>query len=196
MDFSDQSELFLRNFGPDDPFKGFNPDGTLSDGEGGVLDPADPETTGQIMMFEVDDDDDDGDDGDDCFDDATVDTSTRLRPDIMPLSQSGATRQLVLFEGLDNYGRLQPLLGTMEEGSLAWFQPITENPMLDDVEVWEVYNATEDAHPIHLHLVAFQIINRETFEGFVEERPQEQHDGSFGVGGVLTVTYCLMKITR
>jgi spore coat protein A len=93
----------------------------------------------------------------------------------------------VLFEGLDEYGRLQPLLGTLQQGSLAWFEPITESPTLNDVEVWEVYNATEDAHPIHLHLVAFQIMERESFEGEVIDKPQPQHDGSFGVGGVLTV---------
>ena len=34
--------------------------------------------------------------------------------------------------------------------------------------MWEAFSATEDAHPIHLHLVAFQILNREGFEGEVE----------------------------
>jgi len=196
MDPGDQ--VFIRNFGPDDPLKGFNPDGTLSDGEGGVLPPADPATTGQIMMFNVVAPPMDQKPGNRtgrewdvswtwCDEDPTIDETTDLRPTIDPLTQTGATRQLVLFEGLDNYGRLQPLLGTLSEGSLAWFEPITENPMVNDVEVWEVYNATEDAHPIHLHLVAFQIINRESFEGEVEEKPQPQHDGSFGVGGILTV---------
>jgi spore coat protein A len=36
--------------------------------------------------------------------------------------------------------------------------------MLNDVEVWSVYNGTEDAHPIHLHLVAFQILDRQKFK--------------------------------
>jgi len=60
--------------------------------------------------------------------------------------------------------------------------------MLNDVEVWEVYNATMDAHPVHLHLVTFQILSRESFDGFVEEKPQPQHSGGVGVGGKLTVT--------
>jgi spore coat protein A len=182
VDFSAQMEVFLRNFGPDEPFKGFNPDGTISDGAGGVAPPAEPETTGQIMKFAVTLPLDPG------TPDATVSAGTMLRPAIMPLQQTGATRQLALFEGRDEFGRLQPLLGTLEQGSLTWFEPITENPMVDDVEVWEIYNATEDAHPIHLHLVSFQILSRESFTGFVEERPQPQHDGSFGVGGELTVT--------
>jgi spore coat protein A len=181
VDFSGQTELTLRNFGPDDPFKGFNPDGTISDGEGGVAPPADPATTGQVMQFAVNQ-------PLSGVPEATVGVGTVLRPDILPLTQTGATRQLVLFEGLDEYGRLQPLLGTLDQGSLTWFQPITENPMVDDTEVWEVYNATEDGHPIHLHLVAFQILNRESFEGYVEEKPQEMHNGTYGVGGVLHVT--------
>jgi spore coat protein A len=178
--FAEGTEIHLRNFGPDDPFKGFNPNGSLSDGEGGELPPADPATTGQIMKFVV------SLPMDVIVPDATVDAGTVLRPDIMPLIQDGATRNLVLFEGLDNYGRLQPLLGTLNEGSLAWFEPISENPMVNDIEVWEVYNATEDAHPIHLHLVAFQIMNRESFTGTMEEKDQLQHDGSYGVGGILS----------
>lgn len=184
VDFSDYDPgvaeaVTLLNFGPDEPFRGFNPDGTLSDGAGGVLPTADPATTGQVMQFVV---------GQALGSAglATVKEGTRLRPDIAPLVQAGATRRLVLFEGLDNFGRLQPLLGTEAAGSLTWFEPITENPRLNDVEVWEVFNTTEDAHPIHLHLVAFRILNRESFTGTVTERPQAQHDGTFGVGGVLS----------
>ena len=182
VDFSEQTEITLRNFGPDTPFKGLNPDGSNSDGMGGVEPEADPATTGTIMKFFV------NQPLDPNVPNATVTMGTVLRPDILPLEQTGATRQLVLFEGLDEYGRLQPLLGTLADGSLSWFEPTTENPMLNDVEVWEVYNATMDAHPVHLHLVTFQILSRESFDGFVEERPQPQHSGGVGVGGKLTVT--------
>jgi spore coat protein A len=175
--FDAGTKLYLRNFGPDDPFKGFI-DGELDCGDappGSCV--ADPLTTGQTMRFSVK--------GQPVLDDVSIRANTKLRSKIKALKQDGATRQLVLFEGLDNYGRLQPLLGTLEEGSLAWFAPITENPMVDDVEVWEVYNATEDAHPIHLHLVAFQILGRESFTGEVIEKEQPQHDGSVGIGGKL-----------
>jgi spore coat protein A len=181
VDFSTQTQLTVRNFGPDDPFKGFNADGTIADGDGGIAPAADELTTGQIMQFNVNL-------PMSPAPDATVGLGTVLRPDILPLTQTGATRQLVLFEGLDEFGRLQPLLGTLADGSLTWFQTITENPMVNDTEVWEVYNATEDGHPIHLHLVAFQILNRESFTGYVTDKPQEMHNGTFGVGGILTVT--------
>jgi spore coat protein A, manganese oxidase len=32
--------------------------------------------------------------------------------------------------------------------------------VLDSTEIWEFLNLTEDAHPIHLHLVRFQILDR------------------------------------
>jgi FtsP/CotA-like multicopper oxidase with cupredoxin domain len=97
-------------------------------------------------------------------------------------------RKVALFEGMDEFGRLQPLLGTAEpatdclgnpinwpntseyvnaglagqmEGSIAWHSPTTENPALDSTEEWEVWNVTGDAHPIHLHLVHFEILGRQ-----------------------------------
>ena len=120
---------------------------------------------------------------------ATVADGTQLRPDLpnpgdLTVNQ---TRQLVLFEGTDEYGRLMPMLGTLNEGSLTWSDPITENPMLNDTEEWEVYNATGDAHPIHLHLVSFLIKNRQQFDGFVADKTHYSHSGEEITGGLLTV---------
>jgi FtsP/CotA-like multicopper oxidase with cupredoxin domain len=101
-------------------------------------------------------------------------------------------RRVALFEGKDEYGRLQPLLGTAEpvvdvvgntvNGSIAWHSPTTENPGLDTTEIWEIYNATGDAHPVHLHLVNFEVLNRQEFEADLEEKPVMQHNGTWGVG--------------
>jgi spore coat protein A len=38
---------------------------------------------------------------------------------------------------------------------------LTELPRVGSTEVWEVANLTEDAHPIHVHLIQFQVINRQ-----------------------------------
>jgi FtsP/CotA-like multicopper oxidase with cupredoxin domain len=102
------------------------------------------------------------------------------------------TRKVALFEGLDEYGRLQPLLGTAEpemdatgqlvNGAIAWHSPTTENPELDTSEIWEIYNATGDAHPVHLHLVAFEILDRQEFTADLIEQPVLQHNGEQGVG--------------
>jgi FtsP/CotA-like multicopper oxidase with cupredoxin domain len=40
----------------------------------------------------------------------------------------------------------------------------TEAPRVGSTEVWEVANLTVDAHPIHLHLVQFQVLNRQDMD--------------------------------
>ena len=102
------------------------------------------------------------------------------------------TRKVALFEGMDEFGRLQPLLGTAEptvsaagtmlDGAIAWHMSTTENPALGSTEVWEIYNATGDAHPVHLHLVHFDILDRHEFTADVVEQPVLQHNGTYGDG--------------
>ena len=41
---------------------------------------------------------------------------------------------------------------------------ITETPKKGTTEVWRLVNTTGDAHPIHLHLVKFQIVSRQAFD--------------------------------
>jgi spore coat protein A len=41
--------------------------------------------------------------------------------------------------------------------------PITEAPALGDIEVWEISNFTADAHPIHIHMVMFEVEGRQRF---------------------------------
>jgi spore coat protein A len=85
----------------------------------------------------------------------------RLRP-IAPLSASAAvkTRTLTLNEYKDprTHMMLMLLNGT------RWRAPVTESPVLDSVEIWELVNLTEDTHPIHLHLVRFQVLDRQAFD--------------------------------
>ncbi|MGA7799296.1 MAG: multicopper oxidase domain-containing protein [Gammaproteobacteria bacterium] len=105
---------------------------------------------------------------------------------------TAVVRKLGLYEGTDQYGRLQPLVGTAEpvsdvngspvNGALAFHSPVTENPALGSTEIWELYNATGDAHPIHVHLVHFQIMNREGFTADLVAQPLVQADGSTGGG--------------
>ena len=47
-----------------------------------------------------------------------------------------------------------------------WHMPITERPVLDTTEIWEFANLTDDVHPIHLHMVRFQILDRRQFDAF------------------------------
>ena len=73
-------------------------------------------------------------------------------------------RQVTLNEAFDAYGRLLPLLGTASaDGSvpLAFDDPATEVVRQGTTEVWEIFNLTADAHPIHFHLVNVQLLNRQ-----------------------------------
>ena len=122
---------------------------------GGTVNPA---TTGQIMAFRV------------TKPLSAVPLTTlpaSLRPTINRLPAPVRTRQLILFEGLDQYGRLMTLLGTPQQGGLHFFDPVTERPVLNTVEVWEIHNTTVDAHPIHVHMVKMQLLNRQKFSANV-----------------------------
>jgi spore coat protein A, manganese oxidase len=47
-----------------------------------------------------------------------------------------------------------------------WSDPVTENPTLNSTEIWSFVNPTDDSHPIHLHLVRFQILDRQKIDNF------------------------------
>ncbi len=57
---------------------------------------------------------------------------------------------------------------------------VTENPALGATEEWEIYNFTADAHPIHLHLVRFEVVGRRAIDGtpsIVGNAPQPWESG-------------------
>jgi spore coat protein A len=45
-----------------------------------------------------------------------------------------------------------------------WRDPVSERPKLSTVEIWSLMNLTGDSHPIHLHLVRFQVLDRQLFD--------------------------------
>jgi FtsP/CotA-like multicopper oxidase with cupredoxin domain len=52
-----------------------------------------------------------------------------------------------------------------------WMDPVTETPGVGATEVWEFYNATADAHPMHVHDVLFQVVDRQAI--VVDEATQQ-----------------------
>ena len=78
----------------------------------------------------------------------------------IPESQAARTRPL----SLDEYDNLvaEPILMLLNKS--YWRMPISERPVLNSTEIWSFINPTDDAHPIHLHLVRFQILDRRRFE--------------------------------
>jgi len=99
---------------------------------------------------------------------------------------SRTVRKVALFEGTDEFGRLQPLLGTVDGSGTShaatWFEPTTETPALGTSEDWEIHNFTGDAHPIHLHLVNFETTGRHELTWTGETMvPTTQHNGDSGM---------------
>lgn len=182
--FAPGTRLYLVNLGPDEPFGG---------GEPGVdFAAADPATTGQVMAFRVVADTARGEEFTGL---PTLPASTPLpEADFVrqiSLNEEESATVCVLADpetgdylvpiqqvdcGVANenfdvvpFGPTAAKLGTLQlDGSglpLNWGALITENPNLGDTEIWEIFNFTEDAHPIHLHLVQFQVLSREPFAG-------------------------------
>ena len=140
----------LGNLGPDEPFGGGEP--------GDAFDVADPGTTGQVMQFRV---------GPALAPDPSTPPTFLQLPPILPLPAETVTRPLALVEemAMDFDGPAAALLGTVDGDGLAmpnmWSEAVTENPDVGDVEVWEFYNFTADAHPMHIHEVVFEVVNRQ-----------------------------------
>lgn len=120
----------------------------------------DPQTTGKIMAFKVTK----------AFNSNYPQTKlpASLRPPITPLQTTLPARKLILFEATDEYDRLKPMIGTVEEGVLDFHHPVTETINQHSIEIWEIYNETPDAHPIHLHMVHLQLLNRQKFSASVD----------------------------
>ena len=54
--------------------------------------------------------------------------------------------------------------GSTTQTATLWSDPIATNPALGSTETWEIWDWTADAHPIHLHLVKFRVVDRQAFD--------------------------------
>lgn len=74
------------------------------------------------------------------------------------------TRDFILTETLDPQGHS---LG-VRINSKGYEDPVTVKPALGSTEKWCFINTTDDAHPMHLHLVQFRILERRGFHGLLQ----------------------------
>jgi spore coat protein A, manganese oxidase len=173
-------------------------------------DPPDPQTNGQVMQFRVDL----PRQGEDTsFDPAAHGASLRggqhQPPAIVRLTKPetgeiapGVTisrrRQLILIEVEGDGGPLEvlvnntkwdgrrensgdPIPGFKPDGRGNW---VSELPQIGSTELWEIINLTEDAHPMHLHLVQFQLLNRQKVDadGYTDAYSTVFPGGNFVAG--------------
>jgi spore coat protein A, manganese oxidase len=90
------------------------------------------------------------------------DPATYRGPAITALPTAGVpTRYLTLVEIMDP-ATGAPALSLLN--NRLWSTDDLERPTVDTVEVWEILNLTADTHPIHLHLVQFQLLARIGFD--------------------------------
>ena len=166
VDFTNvaQGNYVLDNVGPDEPFGGGVPNVDF--------DAADPDSTGQVMEFRV---------GPALAPDPTTPPQFLVMPAVTPLPAESVTRPLALLElgevlpeiGFD--GPIEARLGNVDANGNAapksWADEVSENPAVGATEVWEFFNFTADAHPMHIHEVAFEVVNRERL--VLDEEPEE-----------------------
>jgi bilirubin oxidase len=173
------SKLYLINEGPDEPFGG----GVV----GTDFDASDPGTTGQVMQLKV-----------------VPLTNQGIRgqipvtlPSIPSLGTAVKDRDVTLNEhsssvvdvngnpllpGAEPAGPSIGLLGSGRDGALMFDDPVTENPKVNTTENWRIINLTEDAHPIHVHLVQFQVIDRTPFNAEAYQAAQDAYIAGGKVG--------------
>ncbi|GAE24845.1 spore coat protein A [Halalkalibacter wakoensis JCM 9140] len=77
-------------------------------------------------------------------------------------------RNLKLVGSTDDFGRPLLLLNNKK-----WADPTTEKPKVGDTEVWSFINTTDFAHPMHIHLIHFQVLDRQPFD-----LERYNHDGT------------------
>ena len=94
----------------------------------------------------------------------------KLRPVPKTQESEAIQHRMLSLSELDN-PVAEPM--TMLLGGARWSDPISEKPVIDTVEVWNLINVTDDAHPIHLHLVRFQILDRQRFDKFDYQMKQK-----------------------
>jgi spore coat protein A len=81
----------------------------------------------------------------------------------IPADSVDNTRYVTLAPQSDEYGRKRYLLGTEEKPTgHKLTDPVTEKPTVGDTEIWSIANLTGMSHPVHLHLVHFQVLGRQS----------------------------------
>ncbi|HST86723.1 MAG TPA: multicopper oxidase domain-containing protein [Kineosporiaceae bacterium] len=176
------TEVILQNTGVDGALQGFSTlDGTITNRPintfaFGIGPTSNPASTGMVMKFTVSK-------KLSATKKGTVVAGTKLGP-ALPKLTATKTRKLMSFLGTDGQGRDMEMLGNVGAGGTKmWMDPVTEVITKGTTEIWEFYNTSVVAHPLHIHLVNFLVLDRAPFD--YTSVPKTMMDG--GTGGVVSI---------
>jgi FtsP/CotA-like multicopper oxidase with cupredoxin domain len=191
------TEIVLQNWAPDEPFGGGVP--------GIDFDPSDPDSTGLVLQFRVVRAS--GADSSLLPQNLPLPAVGPIGPaaatrqlslnELMSMSVKvrvdAETEEYILNENgevvLDcdspdstEFGPQSARLGVLDETGagvpLAWDDDVTENVNPGEAEIWELHNFTADAHPIHVHQVMFEVIERQSMETGETRGPEPGEAGT------------------
>ena len=81
-----------------------------------------------------------------------------------------------------------------ESERVRFDEPTTETPKVGTIEDWVYINMTGDTHPMHSHLVTFQVVGRTPFD---VEAYEEAYGGPNGVpGGIDPTPFATARCSR
>jgi spore coat protein A, manganese oxidase len=113
--------------------------------------PIDPETTANIMQFRV------------TKPISEVDTTEipgyMTHIDHYTDEEVQNTRFVTLNETVDDLGQDLMLLNNQR-----WMDEIKVKPKVNEVEQWNIVNTTAIPHPVHIHLIQFQVVGRRPYD--------------------------------
>ena len=110
-----------------------------------------PDTTGNIMQFRVSR-------HLSSPDKSRIPAKLNVIPRLSP-AKARRVRWMKLSSTTDKYGRMVQQLNNR-----GFSAPVTEKPVLGSIEVWNFVNPGTNTHPMHLHLVKFQVLSRRPFD--------------------------------
>ena len=92
---------------------------------------------------------------------ATPNNFRRINP-----TKASVVRKLIL--DINHMGTTHP--EALYLNNLDFMKPVTERPLVGATEIWEIINITNGMHPIHIHLIDFQLLNRQKINsvGYIE----------------------------
>jgi spore coat protein A len=79
----------------------------------------------------------------------------------LPQPDPVRVRNLTLVEVIDPATDM-PMMALLN--NRPWHTSDIETPRVDTVEQWNIINTTMDTHPLHVHLVQFQLLGRQRFD--------------------------------